>query len=77
MNCGNCKEALRDGLVNHIIDIDNKSLVIQGVPAKICSQCGEYYFTTSVMLKLETLIQDFKESKNITQIGIIKYQDIA
>ena len=77
MNCGNCKEQLREGLINHIIDINTKSLVIQGVPAKICAQCGEYYFTTPVMLKLESLIKDFKESKNITQIGIIQYKDIA
>ena len=77
MNCGNCREQLREGLVNHIIDINNKSLVIQSVPAKICGQCGEYYFTTPVMLKLESLIKDFEQSKNITQIGIINYQDIA
>ena len=63
MNCGNCKEQLQEGLINHIIDINTKSLVIQGVPAKICVYCGEYYFTTPVMLKLESLIKNFKESE--------------
>lgn len=71
MNCALCKGDLKMGEVNHIVDLGNGIIIIKNVPAKICSQCGEYYVDTKTAMRLEDIVEDFK--RNIAEVLIIKY----
>ena len=63
MNCILCKSNLIKGIVNHIVDFDGHIIIIKGVPANICKQCGEYYLENDVALKLEKIIEETKKIK--------------
>lgn len=73
MRCGNCKEELRLGLVDHVMTIKDKTVLIKEVPAMVWSQCGEYYFKIDVMRVLERLVKEYK----LGEINIFNYKDIA
>ena len=44
MNCFMCKGNLEEKKVNYVVDLEDTIIIIKGVPAKVCTQCGEQYF---------------------------------
>jgi YgiT-type zinc finger domain-containing protein len=75
MNCIFCKSILFKGNVNHIIDFDGHIIIIKGVPANVCKQCGEYYVENNIALKIEKTIEYAK--KNNAEILVINYQETS
>lgn len=73
MNCVLCKSDLKRGNVNHVVDLEDKIIVIKEVPANICEQCGEYFLDNEVALNIETFIE--KAKKNKAEILVVKYTD--
>ena len=39
-----CKGQLIEKKVNYMVDLEDTIIIIKGVPAKVCTQCGEQYF---------------------------------
>jgi YgiT-type zinc finger domain-containing protein len=75
MNCILCKSNLVKGNINHIVDFDGHIIIIKGVPANVCKQCGEYYIENDIALKLEKMIEIAK--KNKAEILVINYSEMA
>ena len=75
MNCGLCKGNLKEGKVNHIVDLGEGIIIIKGVPANVCKQCGEYYVDTQVALILEAIVDEVR--KNRAEVLIIKYSEMV
>ncbi|MEZ0535971.1 YgiT-type zinc finger protein [Caldicellulosiruptoraceae bacterium PP1] len=75
MKCVLCKASLKQGEVNHIIDINNKIIIIKNVPALVCQQCGEYFIDNETAIKLEKIVDELL--KNKTEIVIANYSEIA
>jgi len=71
MNCFMCKGHLVDGFVNHIVDMENKIIILKNVPAKVCIQCGEYYLSNEVALSVERIIETTKNTQ--LEIAVINY----
>ncbi|NCO84216.1 MAG: YgiT-type zinc finger domain-containing protein [Nitrospirae bacterium CG_4_10_14_3_um_filter_44_29] len=53
--CGN--KNFREKHVQYIYKYDNQLLVVNNVPCEECEYCGEQYFKTEVLKKIE---EDFK-----------------
>ncbi len=75
MKCVLCEANLIKGNVNHIVDFEGHIIIIKGVPANICKQCGEYFIENDVALKLEKIIEEAK--KNKAEIFVINYSEMA
>lgn len=75
MNCALCKGTLKKGEVNHIVDLGKEIIIIKGVPANICSQCGEYYVDTKTAVELEEIIEELR--KNKAEVLIINYNEMV
>ena len=43
MQCILCKGDMKNGKVNFPVDTDENFILIKGVPAKLCEQCGEFF----------------------------------
>lgn len=41
MKCVNCRQETREGTTNVTFERDGMTLVLRGVPAQVCSDCGE------------------------------------
>lgn len=73
--CMRCHGTLAPGTTTQHYDTGDALLVIRGIPATVCSHCGEAWFDTGVMRTLEKITADFKQqNKGIT---IAWYKDAA
>ncbi|MGH9444743.1 MAG: type II toxin-antitoxin system MqsA family antitoxin [Terriglobia bacterium] len=53
MKCVICKQAeTRGGTATIILEREGTTLVVKGVPARVCPNCGEEYVDDSVSSKL-------------------------
>lgn len=75
MNCILCKSNLTIGVVNHIVDLDGHIIIIKGVPANICNQCGEYFIENDIAMKIEKIIEEV--TKNKIEILVLNYSEMA
>ena len=60
------KKAKIDATVNTII-------IIKGVPAKVCTQCGEQYFDDETAENIEKIVNQLKQLA--TEVTIVNYKE--
>ncbi|MCL2225668.1 MAG: type II toxin-antitoxin system MqsA family antitoxin [Defluviitaleaceae bacterium] len=72
-NCFRCKGELDSKLKTHAVTLEQCVIIVKNVPALVCNQCGEAYFTDDVMQKLETIVD--KLESMIKEVAIVDYLD--
>lgn len=73
MTCFYCKGDTKQNLKTHAVTLDKCVIIIKNVPALICSQCGEVYFTDDVMQKIEIIVDRLESI--IKEVAIVDYAD--
>lgn len=68
--CGH--DEIRNGFVNQMLEENGHFIIVKDVPGIICANCGEVYFETDVMLKLELVM-----SRNVSELEIISFRQVA
>ena len=58
--CPTCKGSIYIGTAVFRVKIGNGILVLEDVPAEICSLCGEKWFSDEVMIKIEAIANDVR-----------------
>ena len=53
----------------------NKLIVVKDVPALICEQCGESYIESSVLKRVQKILETVEKSGII--LGFLEYQEAA
>ena len=72
MDCHRCKGDMEQKLKTHAVTLE-KCVIIKSVPALICSQCGEVYFSDDVMQRLEVIVGRLESI--IKEVAIVDYAD--
>ncbi len=62
--CAICNGKTEHKVVDIPTELEDKFLIIKGVPADVCTQCGEIYYTIDVARELEK-IEDKVSEKSI------------
>jgi len=75
LNCFRCKDNLEEKDKTHAVTLDKCVIIVKNVPALVCGQCGESYFTDSVMQKMEAIIDKLEDI--IKEVAIVDYVDNA
>jgi YgiT-type zinc finger domain-containing protein len=76
MNCVICKTGITaPGIKSFMLEKDNSIVIVKGVPAQICNQCGEAYFDAVTTKALYTQAQ--ASFKNGAELEIIKLGNMA
>lgn len=73
MNCFMCKGEVIEKKVNYMVDLENTIIIIKGVPAKVCTQCGEQYFEDQTSENIENIVNKLKDLS--TEVTIINYEE--
>ena len=73
MECFMCKGELIEKKVNYMVDFEKTIIIIKGVPAKVCSECGEQYFDDETSQNIESIVNKLKDLS--TEITIINYKE--
>ena len=61
--CNFCKGTLALGLAEYTVHVEDQVLVISKIPAWICDNCNEPYFTPESSRKIDEIIKKAKEHK--------------
>ena len=59
MKCGICKAAMEEKSVTYTEDVNHGVIVIRHVPAHVCTECGNIWYTGIVAIQIEKLIDTF------------------
>ncbi len=73
MDCFMCKGDLEEKKVNYIVDLEKTIIIIKGVPAKVCKQCGEQYFDDKTSENIENIVNQLK--KLPMEVSIVNYTE--
>lgn len=68
-----CKGTLEEKKVNYIVDLEETIIIIKGVPAKVCRQCGEQYFDDKTSENIEALVNQLKQLP--MEVSIVNYTE--
>ncbi len=52
-------------LVNEMFDINGKYVLVEAIPAKVCSQCGEVVFSSETAEKVRLKVHSQSPNKSI------------
>jgi YgiT-type zinc finger domain-containing protein len=58
MRCVICKSGeVRPGVTTFTVERGDMTLVLKGVPARVCAQCGEAYFDEATTKRIEQIAE--------------------
>ena len=75
MKCVMCKGTLEDKTTDYIEKQDNLVVSIENVPCEKCSQCGEEYFSTDAVRKIENILNRIQKISSSLTVTVINYKD--
>ena len=59
----------------YIQELDNCIIIIKNVPAFVCSQCGEVYYSDEIAEKLEEIVNRLQTI--VKDVGIFEYDKVV
>ena len=60
--------------VTHTVDLGNCIVIVKNVPARVCTQCGEVWYSGTVSKQLEKIV-DAVTATAITEVAIVSYSE--
>lgn len=70
--CPLCRGRMKDGITNLPFLMGERTAVIRNVPSEICSECGEPYMKSSVVSKIEVILDRLEELES--EVSVIRYK---
>ncbi|GHV83846.1 hypothetical protein AGMMS50212_11860 [Spirochaetia bacterium] len=76
MTCGICKAETEQKLVTYTEDVNNSVIVIRNVPATVCTECGNIWYTGTVAAQLEEIVDHIIMAK-VADVAVVNYAEKA
>ena len=70
-----CKGSIIQTKHTFIQEFDNCIIIIKNVPALVCSQCGEVYYSDEISDKLEEIVNRLQDI--VKDIAIFEYDKVV
>ena len=76
MNCPLCRGEMAEGKTNLPYEIgEDRLIVIKGVPATICKQCGDFFIDIAVARSVERILATAQ--RDGVTLGFLEYREAA
>jgi YgiT-type zinc finger domain-containing protein len=69
--CVFCKGDLKPSITTYTVNVDGSIIIIKNVPCEECLQCGEQYYSTEVVKRLEDIVARVRNS--LSEIVVVDY----
>jgi YgiT-type zinc finger domain-containing protein len=56
--CTFCRGTLKEGKSQFIARVENEVIVVRDIPAFVCEQCGEAYYSVDISEKIDEVMKD-------------------
>jgi len=70
------KETLVDKKVTYTLEIDGKFIVIENVPARVCMETGEQYFSPETVEQLQQIAWEQKQPVRVIETPVFKFSGV-
>ncbi|HZH32827.1 MAG TPA: YgiT-type zinc finger protein [Pyrinomonadaceae bacterium] len=67
------KETLVERTVTYALQVDGKFLVIENVPARVCEETGEQFFSPETVERLQQIIWEEQEPKRVIETPVYEF----
>lgn len=75
MKCIYCSTDMNFKNKTYVANLEKCVIIIKNVPAYICDQCGEVYYTDEVAEKIEQIIGKLEDI--IKEVAVVEYTSVA
>ena len=72
--CALCGGPHEPGTTVFAVDLKT-GVVVRGVPARVCSQCGEAWIEDAVAARLETIVAEARRKHTVVEV--IQFEQVA
>jgi YgiT-type zinc finger domain-containing protein len=76
MKCGICKAEMEEKTVTYTEDINQGVIVVRHVPAHVCTECGNIWYSGTVAAELEKLVDMFVSS-TASEVSVINFAKLV
>lgn len=74
MNCALCRGEMESRLVTFTQDLGKCVVVVRNVPAQVCTECGNIWYSGTVVKHLEAIVDIFAATA-ITEVAVVNYAE--
>jgi YgiT-type zinc finger domain-containing protein len=74
-NCSFCGGGVDEHVVNVDYRTNNKLIIIENVPAGVCKQCNEQYYTAKVAKAMEKIAVQSKRPLKILSVPVHRFNE--
>ncbi len=74
MKCAICGGIQKEEITKLELWVDGKLIVIEDVPAKVCENCGEKYFSAKVSKHIDALLESAGEAKRKLEVPVLSFK---
>ncbi len=67
------KETLVERKVTYTLEMDGKFYIIEHVPARVCLETGEQYFSPDTVERLQKTIWELKKPVRVVETPVFEY----
>jgi HTH-type transcriptional regulator/antitoxin MqsA len=71
--CDFCGGELEPAMVNLELKRDGELIICEGLPALVCNQCGEEYFSAEVSTQIDNFLEHYQEKRPSRYITVPVY----
>lgn len=73
MKCDVCGSLMSEQMVTYTIQMDDKLVVVEHVPAKVCDQCGERVYSPETVERLQKTVWDQRSPSRVLQTPVFDF----
>jgi hypothetical protein len=73
MKADNWQEPLVDKKVTYILEVEDKFVIIENVPARVNVETGEQYFSPEVVEQLQQTVWENKEPQRVIEAPVFEF----
>ena len=67
------RETMVDAKVTYTLSYDDKICIIENVPARVCEETGEQYFTPETVEHIQEIIRSKKKPDKVIEAPVYEY----
>lgn len=75
MKCIECGNVMTEKKKTYVANLDTCVIIIKNVPAMVCEECGEVFYTDEVFEYIENTIGQLRNIVN--DVAVVNYSTVA
>ena len=77
MTCAFCKGELEERLIRYLSEFEGRVIIIENVPAEVCTQCGEKVFRPEAVEKIQRLVWEQPSPKRRVEVPVYDLAEVV